>query len=39
MEIVTGTQAYSMRANWKLLVENSMVGTMRAPRISVILNF
>src|SRR5919197_667377 len=26
MEIVTGTQAYSMRANWKLLVENSMDG-------------
>ena len=26
MEVVTGTQAYSMRANWKLLVENSMDG-------------
>lgn len=26
MEIVTGTQAYSMRANWKLLVENSIDG-------------
>ena len=26
MEIVSGTQAYSMRANWKLLVENSMDG-------------
>jgi benzoate/toluate 1,2-dioxygenase alpha subunit len=26
MEIVTGAQAYSMRANWKLLVENSMDG-------------
>jgi p-cumate 2,3-dioxygenase alpha subunit len=26
MEIVTGTQNYSMRANWKLLVENSMDG-------------
>jgi p-cumate 2,3-dioxygenase alpha subunit len=26
MEIVTGTQSYSMRANWKLLVENSMDG-------------
>lgn len=26
MEIVHGTQAYSMRANWKLLVENSMDG-------------
>jgi len=26
MEIVAGTQAYSMRANWKLLVENSIDG-------------
>jgi p-cumate 2,3-dioxygenase subunit alpha len=26
MEIVSGTQLYSMRANWKLLVENSMDG-------------
>jgi p-cumate 2,3-dioxygenase alpha subunit len=26
MEIVGGTQAYSMRANWKLLVENSIDG-------------
>lgn len=26
MEIVTGTQAYSMRANWTLLVENSIDG-------------
>src|SRR5919106_3248913 len=26
MEIVGGTQLYSMRANWKLLVENSMDG-------------
>ena len=26
MEVVTGTQAYSMRANWKLLVENSIDG-------------
>ena len=26
MEIVSGSQAYSMRANWKLLVENSMDG-------------
>ena len=26
MEVVHGTQAYSMRANWKLLVENSMDG-------------
>jgi p-cumate 2,3-dioxygenase alpha subunit len=26
MEIVGGTQKYSMRANWKLLVENSMDG-------------
>ena len=26
MEIVSGTQAYSMRANWKLLVENSIDG-------------
>lgn len=26
MEVVGGTQAYSMRANWKLLVENSMDG-------------
>jgi p-cumate 2,3-dioxygenase alpha subunit len=26
MEIVSGMQAYSMRANWKLLVENSMDG-------------
>ncbi|GIX49619.1 MAG: aromatic-ring-hydroxylating dioxygenase subunit alpha [Candidatus Tectimicrobiota bacterium] len=26
MEIVPGTQAYSMRANWKLLVENSIDG-------------
>ncbi|MGH8059770.1 MAG: aromatic ring-hydroxylating oxygenase subunit alpha [Candidatus Entotheonellia bacterium] len=26
MEIVSGTQFYSMRANWKLLVENSMDG-------------
>jgi len=26
MEIVSGTQSYSMRANWKLLVENSMDG-------------
>jgi p-cumate 2,3-dioxygenase alpha subunit len=26
LEIVGGTQAYSMRANWKLLVENSMDG-------------
>jgi p-cumate 2,3-dioxygenase subunit alpha len=26
MEIVEGTQAYSMRANWKLLVENSIDG-------------
>lgn len=26
MEVVRGTQAYSMRANWKLLVENSMDG-------------
>lgn len=26
MEVVSGTQAYSMRANWKLLVENSMDG-------------
>ncbi len=24
MEIITGTQLYSMRANWKLLVENTM---------------
>lgn len=26
MEIVAGTQAYSMRANWTLLVENSIDG-------------
>jgi p-cumate 2,3-dioxygenase alpha subunit len=26
LEIVGGTQAYSMRANWKLLVENSLDG-------------
>jgi p-cumate 2,3-dioxygenase alpha subunit len=26
MEIVSGTQLYSMRANWKLLVENSIDG-------------
>ena len=26
MEIVVGTQLYSMRANWKLLVENSLDG-------------
>lgn len=26
MEVVHGTQAYSMRANWKLLIENSMDG-------------
>lgn len=26
MEVVQGTQAYSMRANWKLLVENSIDG-------------
>jgi p-cumate 2,3-dioxygenase alpha subunit len=26
MEIVSGTQAYCMRANWKLLVENSIDG-------------
>ncbi len=26
MEVVDGTQAYSMRANWKLLVENSFDG-------------
>lgn len=26
MEVVRGTQLYSMRANWKLLVENSMDG-------------
>ncbi len=26
MEVVHGTQAYSMRANWKLLVENSIDG-------------
>jgi p-cumate 2,3-dioxygenase alpha subunit len=26
MEIIGGTQLYSMRANWKLLVENSMDG-------------
>jgi p-cumate 2,3-dioxygenase alpha subunit len=26
MEIVAGTQSYSMKANWKLLVENSMDG-------------
>ncbi len=26
MEIVSGSHAYSMRANWKLLVENSMDG-------------
>lgn len=26
MEIVSGTQSYSMRANWKLLIENSMDG-------------
>jgi len=24
MEVITGTQLYSMRANWKLLVENTM---------------
>jgi p-cumate 2,3-dioxygenase subunit alpha len=26
MEIISGTQVYSMRANWKLLVENSIDG-------------
>ncbi len=26
MEIISGTQLYSMRSNWKLLVENSMDG-------------
>lgn len=26
MEIIAGTQAYSMRANWKMLVENSIDG-------------
>ena len=26
MEIISGTQSYSMRANWKLLVENSFDG-------------
>lgn len=31
MEVVPGTQAYSMRANWKLLVENSMDGYHARP--------
>lgn len=31
MEIVHGTQSYSMRANWKLLVENSIDGYHALP--------
>lgn len=31
LEIVGGTQAYSMRANWKLLVENSIDGYHALP--------
>jgi len=31
MEIISGTQLYSMRANWKLLVENSIDGYHALP--------
>jgi p-cumate 2,3-dioxygenase alpha subunit len=39
MEIVGGTQAYSMRANWKMLVENSFDGYHGVPTHQRYFNF